>query len=277
MIEEAVGLFALAPAAFVAERNRLAKALKASGRTDEAAIVAALKRPKLGEYALNRLAHEHGPIIERLVDAIEEAATAQAAAIGGDASDLRDATTELRAATKSAVDSAVQLLNGDGANGEGQRDEIVGLIRSFVGSGDTATLRAGIVGAAAVEGAEDFFRGAPDPPDRPRSPKTAPDAAKPATDRTTSTATKPARASSMPAPAGPSPADRARKIRLERELRDAQGQVERAQRSVAEAEDQLATAQRKVDERTAVLDERQAVVDAAERALAAYRAQWPTG
>jgi len=86
MIEEAIGLFALPPREFVAERNRLAKLLKSGGRTDDSALVSSLKRPKLGGYALNRLAHEHGPIIERLVEAIDSAADAQTAAIGGDAS-----------------------------------------------------------------------------------------------------------------------------------------------------------------------------------------------
>lgn len=264
MIEEAIGLFALPPGEFVAERNRLAKLLKGADRADDSAVVSSLKRPKLSEYALNRLAHEHAPIIERLVDAIDAAAEAQAAAIGGDASTLRDATSELRAATKSAADSAVQLLTGDGANGEGQRDEIVGLIREFVGSGDTEPLRLGVVGASAVEGTDDFFRGVPDG-DAANRPATT---VKP----TPKSAVK--RAPARP-PVGPSPADRARKIQLERQLRDAQLQVERAERSVAEAAEQLAQAEQKVDDRLAVFLTREAAVTDAEAALAAFRREWP--
>ena len=279
MIEEAIGLFALPPGEFVAGRNRLVKLLKAADRADDAALVGSFKRPKLGEYALNRLAHEHSEIIVRLVDAIDAAADAQAAAIGGDASTLREATTELRAATKSAVDSAVQLLTGDGANGEGQRDEIVGLIRGFVGSGDTEPLRLGVVGASAVDGADDFFRGAPDV-----------DVATPSAQKSTSTSgsgsgsgsgSRPAgrksavKAAPPPPPVGPSPADRARKIQLERQLRDAQSQVKRAERAVAEAAEQLAQAQKKVDDRMAVLHSREAAASDAETALAAFDKQWP--
>jgi len=268
MIEEAIGLFALPPGEFVAERNRLANLLKSGGRTDDSALVSSLKRPKLGEYALNRLAHEHGPIIDRLVEAIDIAADAQAAAIGGDASSLREATMELRAATRSAVDSAVLLLNGDGANGEGQRDEIVGLIRKFVGSGDTDPLRIGVVGASAVEGGDDFFRGAPDVPSGTAA---RPNVAQPTAAQPKVTVKK----APPPPPVGPSPADRARKIQLERHVRDAQAQVERAQRSVAEATEQLTQAQRKVDDRLEVLHARESSVAEAQASLAVFRRDWP--
>ncbi|MEO6123429.1 MAG: hypothetical protein ABIR32_06935 [Ilumatobacteraceae bacterium] len=273
MIDEAIGLFALSPGEFVAERNRLAKLLKINGRTDDATLVSSLKRPKLSEYALNRLAHEHGPIIDRLVDAIDAAAEAQAAAIDGDASTLRDATSELRGATKSAVDSAVQLLTGEGANGEGQRDEIVALVRRFVGSGDTEPLRLGVVEASAVAGGDDFFRGASDVADRPTPKPTQmnPATAKPATTKPKAVVKK----APPPPPVGPSPADRARKIQLERQLHDAQSQVERAERSVAEAAELLAQAQRKVDDRLTVLHTREAALADADAALATFRKEWP--
>lgn len=263
MIEEAAALFALAPAEFVAERNRLAKLLKSAGRLDDAQFVTGLKRPKLSEYALNRLAHEHGPIIERLVEAIAAAEAAQSAAIGGNAGGLREATTELRAATKSAVDSAVQLLTGHGSSGEGQRDEITSLIRDFVGSADTGTLRAGVVGSSAVTAGGDLFRGAPDPPVRPRSAAVVRD--------------KAVKKLPVAPPVGPSPADRARKIQLERQLRDAVAGVERAERAVAEAAEQVRQAQHKMDDRTDVLDARRVLAKNAEQELEAFRLEWPSG
>jgi hypothetical protein len=264
MIDEAVGLFAVPPTEFVAERKRLAAALKAAGRAEDAAVVARLKRPKLSEYALNRMAHDNAPVMEQLVTAIRAASDAQSAAIGGDPSTLRDATATLRAATSAAVDAAVRVLDGDDANGEGQRDEIAAVVRSFVSSGDTEPLRLGVVGASAVDAGGDLFAGAPDPPPASNTTRTPRTVRTPVADR-------------HPPPTGPSPADRARKMQLERQLRDAQGQVDRAERAVAEAAEQLTKAQQTLDDRRRVLDERRATVDTAERALAAYRTQWPAG
>lgn len=266
MIAEAAPLFALPPSEFVSERNKLTKSLKSDGRLEESKMVAALKRPKLSAYALNRLAHEHRAIVERLVDAIEAASTAQSAAIGGQAAGLREATTELRAATNSAVDGAVQVLNGDGANGEGQRDEIVSLIREFVGHGNTTALHNGVIGSADnadPDGESDFFRGAPNPPVRKYAQPSAQDSRQ-------LKSGKPAKR--LPPPQiGPSPADRARKIQLERQVGDAANQVERAERKVAEALEKVREAQEMLDDRTAVLAARQKLMAAAERELATFR------
>ena len=266
MIEEAVALFALPPAEFIAERNRLAKLLRTAGRPDDAQFVAGLKRPKLAEYALNRLANDHPTLIDRLITAIGSATDAQSAAIGGKADGLREASIELRAATKAVVDGAVQGLSDGGSSGEGQRDEIVDLIREVAASGDVRALEDGVVGAAAGDAGSDqeLFRGAPDPPDR--------------SDRLTRPAkavARPVRKAAPPPPVGPGPADRARKIQLERQARDAVAQVERAERAVAEATDQLRQAQDKLNDRTAVLEARRAVAASAEADLAAFRKEWP--
>ncbi len=268
MIDEAVGLFALAPADFVAERNRLAKLLKSAGRLDDAQFVAGLKRPKLAEFSLNRVARDHAPIVGRLLQAIAAASDAQSAAIGGKAVGLREATTELRAATKSVVDEAVRVLTEAGNNGEGQRDDIVAVIRDVVASGEVRALSDGVLGAAAVGGDDDYFRGAPDPPDfgdRTERPGAVAEAAQ-----------RPVKKSLPPPPVGPGPADPARKIKLERQLRDATDQVGRAERAVAEAEQQLGQAKQKLDDRAAVLTERRALAAAAEADLEAFRGEWPT-
>ncbi|MEO7397250.1 MAG: hypothetical protein ABIW84_01665 [Ilumatobacteraceae bacterium] len=277
MIEQARQLFVLAPADFVAERNRLAKELRAAGRTEDARSVAELKRPKLAEHGLNLLARNDPPVMNRLIAAIAAASDAQSAAIGGRATGLREATAELRSATVRAVDAAVALLSAEGGSGEGQRDEIVALIRVFVAGGDVGLLHEGLVGsadpAARVQDADDYFRGAPDPPRRTRA------AAGRATTASTTKhgATKhpnPPKKALPPPPVGPSPADRARKMKLERQVREADVHVERAERSVVAADDELRAAQAKRDERAAVLADKQRDAAAARAELDAHDREW---
>ena len=157
MIAEAVALYAADVGEFIAGRNQLAKQLKADGRADDAAAVAALRRPKLSEHALNLVAHHDAATMQRLTDAIAAASAAQASAIGGDAGALRAATNDLRVAVRTATDAAVRQLNETGASGKGQRDEIGELIRQFVSAGSTAQLAAGVVGAAPIEAGDELF------------------------------------------------------------------------------------------------------------------------
>ncbi len=275
MIGEAVALFGLDPAEFVGERNRLVKLLKSAGRLEDSQYVAGLKRPKLAEYALNRLAHDDPQIVDRLIDAIEAASDAQSLAIGGQPAGLREATNELRNATKLAVDSAVKILDTGGGNGEGQRDDIVSLIRDVVGSGETDALRIGVIGAPDVgirdRDVDDFFRGAPEP----AIPSTASvKSVRPAGADKLAAVPRPAKMAQPPI--GPSPTDRARRIQLERQLRDAISQVERSERAVHEAADLVQIAQAKLDERTAVLKARRTIVATAEAELANFQREWPT-
>ena len=81
----------------------------------------ALRRPRLAEHALNRVAHGDPPLVSRLVDANEAASAAQSAAIGGAKTSLREATTALRDVTRAVIDAAVRGLEESGASGEGQR------------------------------------------------------------------------------------------------------------------------------------------------------------
>lgn len=60
-------LYAAAPRAFVAERARVAAALKAAGRGDEARRVAKMKRPSASVWAVNQLARRAGDEIEALL------------------------------------------------------------------------------------------------------------------------------------------------------------------------------------------------------------------
>ncbi len=82
MATEVDELFTMAPAEFVAARNALAKALKADGHRDEAAAVAALRRPTVPDWALNSVALQDPDVVADAVDAAEHLRSVQAAALG---------------------------------------------------------------------------------------------------------------------------------------------------------------------------------------------------
>ena len=170
MLEAAQDLYALAPAEFIAARTQLAKELKAAGRADDAAIVAKLRKPRMAEWALNRLAREQRDVVDRFALAIAAAQAAQSAAIGGTTGDIREATTELRQATSAAADAAVRGLTTDGGNGEAQRDDLTTILREMVGAADATPLLAGVIGSEALIASGEFFPGDPDPPMRSRRP-----------------------------------------------------------------------------------------------------------
>jgi hypothetical protein len=62
-------LFAASPGEFVAERNKLARRLRAEGRADEAAAVAAFRKPPLPVWVVNQLARRHRRDVDLLLDA----------------------------------------------------------------------------------------------------------------------------------------------------------------------------------------------------------------
>src|SRR4051794_3518844 len=103
MLAAARDLYGLDPTEFTSARNQLAKQLKAEGKADESKTIGGLRRPKVSEYALNRVARDDNEVVRRFADAVVSAQRAQAAAIGGDAGALRDATNELRQANSAVV------------------------------------------------------------------------------------------------------------------------------------------------------------------------------
>ncbi len=98
------GLLRVPPPEFVAERNRIAKALKADGEKDLAAAVSAVRRPGLSDWALDVAAAEHPDEIAELVEAANEVIDAQEAAMEGrDGGDLRIRLKLLRVCTATAA------------------------------------------------------------------------------------------------------------------------------------------------------------------------------
>ncbi len=170
-------LYGTDPADFVTERNRIAKELKAGGDAELANTVKGLRRPKLAEHALNRVARDQPNLIRRFADAAQAAAEAQSAAITGTKGDLREATAVLRQVTLETASAAVAALVAGGSGGEGQRDEITDLLREAIAAGPEL-LCAGVLGSADVELPAEIFARMPEPPDRAAA-STAPATVKP--------------------------------------------------------------------------------------------------
>src|SRR4051812_28449154 len=96
---EALELYALAPGEFVAARNALVKQLKRDRRTEDAAGVAALRRPTPADHAVNAAVRADPDVATAWASAVLALDDEQGAAIAGTPNHLREATTALRAAT----------------------------------------------------------------------------------------------------------------------------------------------------------------------------------
>lgn len=93
---------------FVARRDSLVKELRAAGRTADAKVVKALRKPKRTAWALDAAVHEDQTKVERLATAV--AAMVEAQSGRGDVRDatdiLRSAARELAVAASRAADEA---------------------------------------------------------------------------------------------------------------------------------------------------------------------------
>jgi hypothetical protein len=113
---DADDLYGLPLDRFVPERGTLARALRADGRRDEAAGVAALRKPSVAAWAVNQLVRTQARAITDLFDAGDALREAQAdlLARSGDARTLRAAGQDERAAVDALVTIARGLLTSDG-------------------------------------------------------------------------------------------------------------------------------------------------------------------
>lgn len=156
--EAALDLYGLAPGEFVGARNALVKSLKREKRTEDAAAVAALRRPSVADHAINAAARADAQLAEVWAAAVVSVSDEQSAAIGGgSAQNLRAATAALREATRELADAAVAVLGN-----ESKRSEVLGALRAATTRPGAAMVAAGILGAA--DPTDELFAGAPDPP-----------------------------------------------------------------------------------------------------------------
>jgi hypothetical protein len=109
-------LYGLPLERFVPERNALARGLRATGRRDEAAAVAALRKPSVAARAVNRLARERRRQLRELFTAGDALSEVQSNVLAGRAGgrDLSEAAERERAAVSALVDAARALLTAEG-------------------------------------------------------------------------------------------------------------------------------------------------------------------
>ena len=115
--EQLRALYEVPPEQFVARRNDLAKELRAGGAGEQAAEIAALRRPTLAQWAANRLCATAPDDLRRLLDAGADLRTAQLAAAGGDREAARELTligARERAALATLARAATALLEESG-------------------------------------------------------------------------------------------------------------------------------------------------------------------
>ena len=156
------------PGEFVAERNRLAKALKKHGDTDAAAAIATLRKPSVADWAFNVLAAEKPDEIDVFADAATEVQEAQAAAIEGRAgTDIRDAVRTLRERTAALVSIARSVVDKPGIAAAGSSvSDLTARLAEVAGSAQaTDSLRIGLLGVGERGDADPF--GGLDVPARP--------------------------------------------------------------------------------------------------------------
>ena len=109
-------LYGLPLERFVPERNALARELRATGRGDEAAAVAALRKPSVAARAVNQLAREQPRRLRELFTAGDTLSEVQSKVLAGraDARALSEAAERERAAVSALVDAARALLAAEG-------------------------------------------------------------------------------------------------------------------------------------------------------------------
>jgi hypothetical protein len=135
-------LFGLAPDAFVAARDELARRLRREGDAATAARVKALRRPTLSAWAVNQLARRQAARLEPLLAAGERLRAAHQAALSGTgAAELRAAARAEREAVGRLVDAALELL-GEGGHPatDATRDRIAATLHAAAADPDAAEL-----------------------------------------------------------------------------------------------------------------------------------------
>lgn len=219
MIDEADRLYGLALEDFVAERDALAKSLRADGRRADADAVKALRKPPAVVWAVNQVMRTQRNPAQSLIKAADRAAKHP-----GD----RDALRAHGEALDELARAAAGLLSG---KGRGLSEDAVLRVRGALhGASVDRELRDDFVAGRLTSEPSPAGFGAITAAPAPRSKATS--KSKPAP-KTTS---KPKPASkAKPKPKGPSPAARKRVERAEAQVTKARAALADAERVLAEA------------------------------------------
>jgi hypothetical protein len=128
--EELEELFTTPPEEFVARRDAAARAWRKDGRRDEAAAVAGLRRPSLGQWALDVVARRRPALVAAFVDAV--AAVEQA----GAGSPLRERLDAVRLAENALLAAATEVLGDRRTRAGGSKADLLALLREIAVSSE---------------------------------------------------------------------------------------------------------------------------------------------
>jgi hypothetical protein len=143
---EAERLLAVAPEQFVDERKALVKTLRDDGRVDEAAAVAAMRKPSAVVAAVNRAARDRPKAAQAAADAAVAVRDAQA---GGEADAFSKASTDLDQSLDMLAEVALAHVSPRGKKpSDSMRKRLRDLLRSAVADDDA---RARLVRGALAE------------------------------------------------------------------------------------------------------------------------------
>lgn len=220
MIDEADRLYSLPLEEFTAERDALAKALRAEGRRGDADAVKALRKPTVTVWAVNQVMRTQRKAARSLIAAADRASAKP--------SD-RDALAAHRAALDELTTAAAGLLSG---KGKALSDDALLRVRDALHAGSLDRdvrddFAAGRLSAEPAPVGFGALSGMPDPPPARKPP---------------------------PAPAPRPKRPTAREQAAARELAAARRRVERAEQRVATARARLDEAERELADARAELD-----------------------
>jgi len=230
--QEAERLLSVAPDAFVAERTRIAADLREAGRGDDAAQVAALRKPTAVVLAVNRAARDRPQAAK---DAAEAAVRVRETQLSGEQDAYRAAVADLERSLDLVAEVAVAHVGGKGKNAtDAMRQRVRDLLRSAVANEGTreALVRGTLLAEQEAAGFESFAGATV--ARRPRgSGKRGDEGARRAAEREL----------------------RERKKALKEDLRRAERALTEAERTVVRAERERDAAKKAVDEASAALEE----------------------
>ena len=209
---------------FIKARNDLARALRKDGRRDEAAEVAALRKPSLPAWLVNQLARKRRSDVQALLKATE-------AIRAGDA----DADERFRESVDGLVRAARDLL---GATERKTSDTVLREVATTLRASAAAApeeLAAGRLTEAREASGFDALAGATPRPARAKAAKAKP--AEPGVERAVLDKARRALTEAR---------DEARKLR--RRAADAEREARRAEKELDEAETRVAKAERRLEE-----------------------------
>jgi hypothetical protein len=110
---------------FVAQRDAVAKRLRADGERDAAAAVKALRKPTAGAWALNQAVRRRSAETQALLGAGERLRAAHAGLLsGGDRNELRAAMDEQRRLSGVLADCAEAIASETGRSGPALRERV---------------------------------------------------------------------------------------------------------------------------------------------------------